>query len=142
MAYIYNICILYLFSDRLISKLEADLCTIDERLLSSLDQIERLKVERLLADLGVKTMSAKEVIQNHILPAFQSGKWKEDLLVSYVTYIRDQQTQDATIIDVEKLKQCVVILTNQGVVKPWEQQVYFTQAYGNEVSLKELFPCE
>ncbi len=64
-----------------ISKLEGDLNTLDKNIFVGLDEIERLKVTRLLSDLGIKNISPKLVIDNHIIPAFKSGKWKVSLFL-------------------------------------------------------------
>ena len=56
--------------------LEKDLSTVHPALFSSLDDIGRSQVEQLLRLLGVKTWSARELINSHIIPAFKSDKWK------------------------------------------------------------------
>lgn len=45
-------------------------------LFSSLDDIGRSQVEQLLRRLGVKSLSARDVINGHILPTLKSDKWK------------------------------------------------------------------
>ena len=56
--------------------LERDLSTVHPALFSSLDDIGRSQVEQLLRRLGVKSWSARELINSHIIPTFQSSKWK------------------------------------------------------------------
>ena len=58
------------------SILETDLSTVHPALFSSLDDIGRSQVEQLLRRLGVKTWSAKDLINSHIIPTFKSDKWK------------------------------------------------------------------
>ena len=45
-------------------------------LFSSLDDIGRSQVKQLLRRLGVKRLSARDLINSHILPTFKSDKWK------------------------------------------------------------------
>ena len=45
-------------------------------LFSSLDDIGRSQVEQLLRRLGVKSLSARDLINSHILPTLKSDKWK------------------------------------------------------------------
>lgn len=59
-----------------ITVLERDLSTVHPVLFSSLDDIGRSQVEQLLRRLGVKSWSARELINSHIIPTFKSGKWK------------------------------------------------------------------
>ena len=56
--------------------LERDLSTVHPALFSSLDDIGRSQVEQLLGRLGVKSWSARELINSHIIPTFKSSKWK------------------------------------------------------------------
>ena len=56
--------------------LEKDLSTVHPALFSSLDDIGRSQVEQLLRRLGVKSWSARELVNSHIIPIFKSGKWK------------------------------------------------------------------
>lgn len=56
------------------SILETDLSTVHPVLFSSLDDIGRTQVEQLLRRLGVKTWSAKDLINSHIIPTFKSDK--------------------------------------------------------------------
>ena len=58
------------------SILERDLSTVHPALFSSLDDIGRSQVEQLLRRLGVKSWSARDLINSHILPTLKSDKWK------------------------------------------------------------------
>ena len=109
--------------------------------------IDALKLERFLADLGVKRISEKEVIDSYIMPCLKSGKWveKEHLVVAFLIYLKEQYFLDEDSVDIEALKQCAVILTNHGNVKPSDKQIYFTPKYGdgNEIlDLKKYFPSK
>ena len=64
--------------------LEKDLSTVHPNLFTSLDDIGRSQVEQLLRRLGVKSWSAKELINSHIIPTFNSDRWK----VCYVCLVR------------------------------------------------------
>lgn len=127
-----------------ISRIEEDLCTIDARIYAGIDEIDKLKLERFLASLGVKKMSPKEVIQKHIMPVFTSERWseKKSLLVSYLMYMKEQYFKDKDNVDIEALKQNVIICTNHGYLKPTAEQMYFSLAYGRGTfDLKATFPC-
>ena len=133
------------FIDDYIVQLEEDLNTIDARIYGEMDEIGKLKLDRFLADLGVRNMSPKEVIENHIVPLLKSGKLaeKEHLVVPYLKYIKQQYFIDESNVDIEVLKQNVVIATNHGFVKPTENQIYFTPSYGEAIlDLKKNFSCK
>ena len=129
--------------DDYIVKLEEDLNTIDVRIFNGMDQIDELRLERFLADLGVKKMSPVDVIESHIIPCLKSGKWveKDHLVVPYLKYIKEHYFQDGSNVDIEALTQCVIISTNHGHVKPTEKQIYFTPKFGQDIlDLKSTFP--
>ena len=142
--------VVYLFShlissipDDYIVTLEEDLNTIDARIFNDMDQIGELRLERFLADLGVKKMSPIDVIESHIIPCLKSGKWaeKDHLVVPYLMYIKEHYFKDSSSIDFEALKQCVIISTSHGNVRPTEKQIYFTPRFGQEIlDLKNTFP--
>lgn len=61
--------------------------TVHPALFSSLDDIGRSQVEQLLRRLGVKSWSARELINSHIIPIFKSGKWKVTHEFVYLQFI-------------------------------------------------------
>ena len=122
--------------------LEHDLNTLDRRIFDDLDQVDKLKLERFLSELGVKTFSPREAIQNHIIPTFKSENWqeKEHLVVPFLVYIQKQFRMEENVVDINALIGIIAIKTNRGIVKPLEQQIYFTPSYGNKRHLQAMFP--
>ena len=132
-----------LFLDDYILQLGQDLNTIDARIFNDMDQIGALKLERFLAELGLKRMSPTDVIECHIIPCLKSGKWaeKDHLIVPFLIYVKEQFFEDEGSVDMDALRQCVIISTNHGLVMPTEQQIYFTPEFGQEiVDLENTFP--
>ncbi|XP_068715873.1 uncharacterized protein [Montipora foliosa] len=125
------------------SILETDLSTVHPVLFSSLDDIGRTQVEQLLRRLGVKTWSAKDLINSHIIPTFKSDKWKaksEKVLRSYVVYILEQRLSDPSVCDIKELRSCVQILTNKGPLNPVETPVHYASSFGNPIDLAKELP--
>ncbi|XP_065060085.1 uncharacterized protein LOC135687459 [Rhopilema esculentum] len=128
--------------DNCVRVLEHDLNTLDRRIFDGLDQVDKLKLERFLSELGVKTFSPREAIKNHIIPTFKSANWheKEHLVVPFLVYIKKQCCIEDNVVDIDALKEIIAIKTNRGIVKPLEQQIYFTPSYGNQYDLQAMFP--
>lgn len=56
--------------------LAQDFNTVEPRLFASLDDVASSQVHKLLDMLGVKVITAREVIHHHILPILQSDAKK------------------------------------------------------------------
>src|SRR5437867_550846 len=69
-----HVCV-FVCTDHL-SHLEADMCTVDARLFGAVNSVEHSQVCRLLEALRVKRLTARDVVQHHILPTFKSEEWK------------------------------------------------------------------
>ncbi|XP_078347983.1 uncharacterized protein LOC144633073 isoform X2 [Oculina patagonica] len=123
--------------------LEKDLSTVHPALFSSLDDIGRSQVEQLLRRLGVKSWSARELINSHIIPTFKSHKWKaksKEVLRSYLVYILEERLTDPSLCDMNELRSCVQILTNKGIRNPIATPIHFTPKYGNTIDLARQLP--
>ena len=109
-----------------------------------MDDIGALKLKRFLTDLGIKEISPKNVIENHIIPCLQSGSWKEkaELIVPYLIYIKRIHDRGESTVDIEALKRCVIISTNHGNVNLTEKQIYFTPKFDQMLDLRETFPSK
>ncbi|XP_038073872.1 uncharacterized protein LOC119741972 [Patiria miniata] len=123
--------------------LEEDMCTLDGRVLTSLDSVANSQVIQLLEELGVLRISPRDVIGHHILPVIQSDQWKDksqDVLVGYVVYIKEQLARQPDVCDLDKIADCIHVVTNHGLIQPRERPVHFTVTYGNPVDLNQDLP--
>ncbi|KAK1285568.1 hypothetical protein QJS10_CPB20g01144 [Acorus calamus] len=112
--------------------------------------VEKIRFENLLQMLqrmGVKQLSAHEVIRTHILPAMLDDKHVDkntNLMVEYLSFVMlhiqsacsDCELEKAHIIS-ELQKRCV-ILTNHGYKCPIDEPVHFSKAFGNPVDMGKL----
>jgi len=80
-----------------LSALECDLSVLHTDLLAQLDEVAQSQVHNFLSRLGVKSWSPNDVIHNHILPTFQSQKWK----------VRSSLTWSIELFVVTCIKQCI-----------------------------------
>ena len=64
------------------------------------------------------------------------------LLICYVAYIEEHWMSNENIIDLNILKEHVILWTNKGAVQPQKQAVYFPFMYGNPIDLHREFPGE
>ena len=65
-----------------------------------------------------------------------------EVLCSFIIYIKEQWDTDPKICDLEELRACALLKTNNGFVNPVTQPVHFTVEYGNETNLKKDFPSK
>ena len=107
------------------------------------DNVANSQVYQLLERLGVKSLRPLDIIQHHILPVLKAQEWQKKpsrLLQAYVIYIKHQVEHDKSLVDLEELKQCAVVLTNHGPCKVAGQPVHFTPAYGGQIDLARMLP--
>ena len=65
----------FIFTDPLLA-LERDLHTVHPLLMNTDDQIANSQTAKLLEQLGVKKLTATDVIKHHILPVLKDEMWK------------------------------------------------------------------
>ncbi|XP_066912062.1 uncharacterized protein [Clytia hemisphaerica] len=122
--------------------IEQDICMVSSELTSNLEEMEQLTAKRFLKNLGVKSITPGDLINDYIIPAFKSGAWKEKqpkTLTAYVHYLCEQYHISSNIFDVEELKSCIVLKTNKGMKCPSKETIYLTRNYGNNLDLKGMF---
>ena len=56
--------------------IEQDLNVLSCTLFEGLNQMECAEVQRFLKDLGLKPILPRDLIYEHIIPTFKSGKWQ------------------------------------------------------------------
>ena len=125
-------------------KVDKDINAIDARIYDGMDEIGVLKLDQFLSDLGIKKISPKNVIESHIIPSLQTGRWKEkeDLIVPYLIFVKETHDRDESNVDLEVLKECAIISTNHGNVKLTEKQIYFNPKFEQMLDLKNKFPSK
>uniref|UniRef100_A0A8W8JQP2 Protein NO VEIN C-terminal domain-containing protein n=1 Tax=Magallana gigas TaxID=29159 RepID=A0A8W8JQP2_MAGGI len=125
------------------SVLQQDLNTIHPLLVSSADSEVNSQVQKLLLKIGVCQLSPREVISHHILPILKSNKVKErseNILISYIVYIKEQTEQDPSLINMEELGASAMLKTNKGLQNPSIVPIHFTPEYKNSINLQAVLP--
>lgn len=100
----------------------------------------------LLHKLGVKQLSAHDVIRSHILK-YNFGKsieTKKELLVEFLSFVFDHFqspcseccNEKAEIV--EKLKKHPIILTTTGFKSPLAESIHFSKEFGNCILVEKL----
>ena len=62
------------------------------------------------------------------------------LLVAYLIFIKEELEQRPSVVDLDVLRECAVVMTNRGAREPRTHSVYFTPAYGNQIDLANDLP--
>ena len=115
---------------------------------------EKDRILEFLKRLGLKQAHPYEIIENHILPVYESGEWKQKdsrTLIGYVRYIKDNIDKYERESDnrkskkdpLERLKKSLLIRINKDDEgKEWynyPEYAYLPKIYGNENDLETLF---
>ena len=123
---------------------------------------EKDKILEFLKRLGLKQARPYEIIENHILPVYESEDWKQKgsrTLIGYIRYIKDiidkyeresdrrlnanKASWEAKESPLKRLKKSLLIRINkddegkEGYDHP--ENVYLPKVYGNENGLEKLF---
>lgn len=53
-----------------------DMRTVSKEMLSMQSNAENASVHRLLEEMGVKRMTSREIVYNHIIPILESDDWR------------------------------------------------------------------
>ncbi len=106
-------------------------------------------IKDFLKKIGIQNASPYEIIENHILPIYENGDWKNkstDQLLGYIRYIKDnlENYEKAKKDDpLWRLKKLLYIRINKTVddTNCYEhpQNVYFPKTFGNQNNLESLF---
>ncbi|XP_055892730.1 uncharacterized protein LOC106068793 isoform X2 [Biomphalaria glabrata] len=121
--------------------LKKDLNLVHGDLISTGDNEVNSQVVKLLLKLGIKQLTAHDLIHSHILPVFKSDAWKDkrkDVLVSYLVYIKTELEKNSSVVDRSELS-VVKLVTNHGIKSPADD-VHFPTLYGNSIDLIKTFP--
>jgi len=129
-------------------------------IVSKQDKEERDKILEFLKRLGLKQADPYEIIENHILPVYESKGWKQKdsrTLIGYVKYIKDNidkyERESDRRLNANKafwkedplkhLKKSLLIRINkdeEGKERyDYPENVYLPKIYGNENDLETLF---
>ena len=118
-----------------------DLCTINPDIYNTSSEITNSYVKQFLQILGVRDMTPQQIMQGHIIPVLKSDNWKmksRETLVAYVIFIK--QEFDKKPLNINEIKDIIVLSTNQGMVRPTESIVHFSCRYENSIDLLHDFP--
>ncbi|XP_005090510.1 uncharacterized protein LOC101857532 isoform X2 [Aplysia californica] len=124
-------------------ELKKDLNLVHGALTSTPDAEVNSQVVKLLLKMDIKQLTPQDLIHSHIMPVLTSDGWKEksrDVLISYLVYIKGEREQNASVIDMAELRPVARLATNHGIKNPVEDDVHFSQPFGNVTNLKHLFP--
>ncbi|XP_062567288.1 uncharacterized protein LOC134229558 [Saccostrea cucullata] len=123
--------------------LQQDLNTIHPLLVSTADSEVNSQVQKLLLKIGVCQLSPREVICQHIMPTLKSDAWKdkkENILISYIVYIKEQIELDPSLLNVEELGMSAILKTNKGLQNPSQSPIHFPPVYKNNIDLQNVLP--
>jgi len=133
--------------------------------ISEQEKEERDKILVFLKRLGLKQADPYEVIENHILPVYESEDWKQKdsrTLIGYIRYIKDnigkyeresdkrlnanKSSWETKEDPLKRLKESLLIRINKsnknGEGEEWyhsTENIYLPKIYGNDNNLEELF---
>jgi len=123
---------------------------------------ERSNVLEFLKKLGMKQADPYEIVENHILPVYENGEWKQKdskVLMGYIRYIKDNIDKYERESDkrlnadksswepkedpLKRLKESLLIrIDKDDEGEEWydnPENVYLPKIYGNENELEKLF---
>ncbi|XP_059167842.1 uncharacterized protein LOC131949848 [Physella acuta] len=123
----------------------------------SRDPLEKLKTDlnlvhfdlvntqavKLLQRIGIKQLTAHDLIHSHIMPVLRSDQWRDkhpDIIVSYLIYIKNELDNNPSILDKSELRSVIKLVTNHGVKSPVDVDIHFSTAYGTKIDLFHLLP--
>jgi len=131
-------------------------------IVSKQEKEEKDKTLEFFKRLGFKQADPYEIIENHILPVYESGDWKQKdsrTLIGYISYIKDNiekyekegnrrlnankeswKTKEDPLKRLKKLLLIPIDKDDEG--KQWydkPENIYLPKTYGNENDLEKLF---
>ncbi|CAL1544092.1 unnamed protein product [Lymnaea stagnalis] len=124
-------------------ELKKDLNLVHSDLTNTSDDEVNSQVIKLLIKMGIKQLTAHDLIHSHIMPVLKSDLWKDkhrNILVSYLVYIKMEMERNSSLVDMAELCSVVRLATNHGIKSPSEEAVHFSTAYGNRIDLNTTFP--
>ncbi|GAB4844079.1 hypothetical protein Ancab_014043 [Ancistrocladus abbreviatus] len=104
-------------------------------------------ITRMLRRIGVKQLSAHEIIKVHILPSVSDEKIASEddsLMIEYLAFVMLHLQSSCVDCRVERdfmvseLHDRALILTNHGYKRPIEASIHFSQEFGNSIDVKKL----
>lgn len=131
-------------------------------IISKYEKEERENILEFLKKLGLKHTNPYEIIENHILPVYENGEWKQKdskVLVGYIRYIKDnidkyEEESDRRLNaskyswepkedPLKRLKKSLLVRIDKDTDgKSWyayPENIYLPKIYGNENNLEKLF---
>ncbi|KAL9227092.1 hypothetical protein vseg_002828 [Gypsophila vaccaria] len=128
--------------------LNATLRTVNPALFSESSHLElKFSCMRMLQNIGVRLMSAHELIRTHILPSISTVQFvnkDHHLMLEYITFVMLHLQSSCTDCDDEKnhiiseLRSKAVILTNYGYKRLDEVPIHFSKEFGNSVDASKF----
>ena len=143
---------------------EKQLSIVKRSLLRQKDKERRERIRLFMEELGVRTASPYEIIENHILPVYESGddkaNWRsksDNTLLGYIRYIKNHfstyekecqerassndQPRGTEAQPLERLRKSLLVRTDRtvdGTHYDRPQNVYLPKIYGNANDLETL----
>jgi len=143
---------------------ESELSVVRKDILELVEKLEKkdktLKIVDFLKKIGIRPPQAYEIIENHIMPVYEDGSWKEkdeSTLLGYVRYIKDNlkeyEEESEKRLNSEKaswqrkedplrrLKKSLFVRINNNGEMMYEhaENIYLSKIYGNVNDLETLF---
>ena len=144
---------------------EKELSIVKRALLQQKDKGRRETLTQFLKKLGVRSASPYEIIENHILPVYESeddmANWRskdDKTLLGYIRYIRDnlgkyeeecqqglkskEKSPGAEADPLDRLRKSLLLRTDKtidGTDYDHPESIYLPKAYGNQNDLETLF---
>jgi len=137
---------------------ESELTVVKIDILKAIRKLERkyknLQIVDFLIKLGIKEPNAYEIIENHIIPAYEDGRWKEkdeNTLLGYIRYIKDhlkdyeEEKSPKAFWErkdpLRRLKKSLFVRISGKGEKRYEriEDVYLPKIYGNSNDVEILF---
>jgi len=141
---------------------ENELRVIKKDIIDAISKYEKEEIDKILEflkKLGLKQADSYEIIENHILPVYENGEWKQKdskVLIGYIRYIKDNLDNYERESDrrlnaskaswepkedpLKRLKKSLLIRINRDDEgKEWyanPENVYLPKIYGNENNLE------
>jgi hypothetical protein len=125
---------------------QADLNTIDERLLTTMDGVGTAVIMKVLRGLSVRDFDPHYIVEHHLLPIFEADACMllpAEKLHAMLQFLAQHASKCKTFGTMQRLSECIVIPTSSGLVwrKKNKRTVHFPEQMGNQYarSLQQEF---
>jgi len=60
-------------------------------------------------------------------------------MISYLVYIKEETDKQASVCNLEELKDVAMLMTSKGLINPKKAAIHFPPQYGNQIDLQKVF---